>query len=321
MVLSRQKRVRWISLSILPVLFLAAALLQRSIDAESHTLVDQDEGYLLQSPDTIKKLSLGYDGLLGDIYWTRAVQYYGSHTGVGIHNPDLHLLWPLLNVATTLDPKLEVAYHFGAIFLSETGSIGAGRTDLAIQLVKKGIAANPDVWQLGTDLGFLYYWRLKDYPDAAQAYLATSKIPSAPPWIKMMAARVAQTGGSIETSQMIWSEIYDSTKDPDVKQRAFNQLQGLSAQKDMLQLDELAQLYKQRFGRYPASEQEMRSGGILPGLPVDPAGFPYEIGPDGKAHLNSKTTFVMPAEPKVFSAPPASTQNPSSTQPTGTKLQ
>ena len=25
----------------------------------------------------IKRLSLGYDGLLADIYWTRAVQYFG----------------------------------------------------------------------------------------------------------------------------------------------------------------------------------------------------------------------------------------------------
>ena len=303
MALSRQKRFRWTLVSVLPVFFFAAALLQRSIDARSQESADQSEGYMLQSPETIKKLSLGYDGLLGDIYWTRAVQYYGSKAGQP--NPDFHLLWPLLDVATTLDPKLEVAYHFGAIFLSETGNIGAGRTDLAIQLVKKGIAANPDMWQLGTDLGFLYYWRMKDYPDAAAAYLQTSQIPNSPPWIKMMAARVAQTGGSIDTSQMIWSQILDSTQDAEVKKRAYRELLGLRARKDMEQLDELAETYKQRFGRYPTSEQEMRAGGLLPGIPADPDGFPYEFGPDGKAKLNSKTTFEIPAEPKVFSAPSA----------------
>jgi hypothetical protein len=325
MALPNYKRVRWISLSLIPVFFCVAALLQHSIDAKSLAMNEQDEGYLLESPQTIEKLSFGYDGLLGDIYWTRAVQYYGSHTGPDIDNPDLHLLWPLLDVTTTLDPKLEVAYHFGAIFLSETGRIGAGRTDLAIKLVKKGIAANPDVWQLGTDLGFLYYWRLKDYPDAAATYLATSKIPNSPPWIKMMAARVARTGGSVETSQMIWTQIYESTKDPDVKRQAQTELEGLGAQQDMAHLSDLAESYKQRFGYYPVSEQEMRASGILPGIPLDPAGFAYEIGPDGKARLNSKTTFVMPPEPKVFSAPPASTpssiQPPLSTQPAGTQLQ
>jgi tetratricopeptide (TPR) repeat protein len=317
--LSYRKRVRWIALSAIPVLFCAVAALQRSIDARAATLSEANQELILQSPDAIKKLSLGYDALLGDIYWTRAVQYYGRE--MNEPRPDFHLLWPLLNVTTTLDPKLEVAYHFGAIFLSETGSIGAGRTDLAIKLVKKGIAANPDIWQLGTDLGFLYYWRLKDYPDATSAYLQASRVPNAPPWIKAMAARVAQTGGSIETSQMIWGQIYESTKDPTIKKRAGEELRGLSAREDMVRLDNLASEYKNRVGHYPASEEELRAAGFLPGLPVDPAGFPYEFDPDGKARLNSKTTFHMPKEPKVFSAPPANAEGSPSEQGQGTRVQ
>lgn len=303
MSLSYRKRVRWIALSAIPVLFCAAAALQWKIDVQAAPLAEANEDLVLQSPDAIKKLSLGYNALLGDIYWTRAVQYYGRE--MEKPHPDYHLLWPLLNVATTLDPKLEVAYHFGAIFLSETGRIGAGRTDLAIKLVKKGVAANPDLWQLGTDLGFLYYWRLKDYSDAADTYLQTSRIPNSPPWIKMMAARVARTGGSPETSQMIWQQIYDSAKDTSTKKRAYEELQGLRAQQDMNRLNEIAAAYKARFGRYPASEQELRSAGFLSGIPVDPAGFPYELEPNGKAKLNSKSTFEMPKEPKVFSAPSA----------------
>lgn len=306
MSLPYRKRVRWVALSAIPVLFCAVAGMEWKIDAQAAGVSEANEELLLQSPDAIKKLSMGYDGLLGDIYWTRAVQYYGSHAGK--KNPDFHLLWPLLNIATTLDPKLEVAYHFGAIFLSETGEVGAGRTDLAIKLVKKGIAANPQIWQLGTDLGFLYYWRLKDYPDAASTYLQTSKVPNSPPWIKMMAARVAQTGGSIETSRMIWSQIFASTQDPAVKRRASDELQGLKAQEDMQHLNEISEDFKTKVGRYPVSEQELRSVGFLPGIPVDPAGFPYEIGPDGKARLNSSTTFVMPKEAKVYAAPSATRQ-------------
>lgn len=317
--LSYRTRVRWVALSAIPVLFCVAAVLQRKIDVQAATLSEANEELILQSPDAIKKLSFGYDALLGDIYWTRAVQYYGQEMNES--HPDFHLLWPLLNVTTTLDPKLEVAYHFGAIFLSETGSIGADRTDLAVKLVKKGIVANPNVWQLGTDLGFLYYWRMKDYPDSAAAYLQASRIPNSPPWIKVMAARVARTGGSIEISQTIWEQIYESTKDASIKKRAHEELQGLRAQEDMIQLGNLAAEYKKRAGRYPASEEELRAAGFLPGLPVDPAGFPYEFDPDGKAHLNSKTTFQMPKEPKVFSAPPASTETSLPAQGQRTRVQ
>ena len=147
------------------------------------------------------------------------------------------------------------AYRFGAIFLSEPAQVGAGRTDLAIELVKRGIAANPDEWRLGTDLGFLYYWRMKDYPDAAAAYLADKQESKAPPWIKLMAARIAEKGGSLETSRMIWSELYESTKDPIIKKDAEQQLQSLTAQDDEMHLDELADEYRKRFGHPPASSR------------------------------------------------------------------
>lgn len=319
MTLSYRVRVRWTALSAIPVLFCAAAVLQRKIDAQSQPIAEANQELVLQSPEAVKKLSLGYDALLGDIYWTRAVQYYGRQ--IQTPNPDYHLLWPLLDVATTLDPKLEAAYHFGAIFLSEPPKIGAGRTDLAVKLVKKGITANPDLWQLGTDLGFLYYWRSKDYPDASAAYLQASQVPGAPPWIKMMAARVAQTGGSIDTSRIIWQQIYDSTRDASVKKRAREELQGLRAESDMAHLNEIAETYKKRSGHYAASEQELRDAGLLPGIPIDPAGFPYEFDSEGKAHLNSKSTFEMPKEPKVLSAPSANTPSSPAASNPGTRVQ
>ncbi|MGH9575687.1 MAG: hypothetical protein ACRD40_19435, partial [Candidatus Acidiferrales bacterium] len=173
----------------------------------------------------------------------------------------------------------------------------------------------------GTDLGFLYYWRMKDYPDAAAAYLQASRIPNSPPWIKLMAARVAQTGGSIETSEIIWAQIYSSTKDPSIRKEAGAQLQGLKTQEDMVQLGNLASEYKKQAGRYPASEEELRAAGFLPGIPVDPAGFPYEFDADGKARLSSKTTFQMPKEPKVFSAPSPHTDASPSAQDQGTRVQ
>src|SRR5579863_2894543 len=163
------QRITWIAATGVPLLFLCVAALQAGIDARTRTAIQEREELLLSSPSVVQKISLGYDSLLADIYWTRAVQYYGSR--VGTDHPNFDLLWPLLDITTTLDPKLVIAYRFGAVFLSETGRGGAGRTDLAIKLVRRGIAANPDQWILGSDLGFLYYWRMRDYPDSAAAYL------------------------------------------------------------------------------------------------------------------------------------------------------
>jgi len=299
MSVSNRNRPLCAALAGVPLLFAAITWLQMGIDSQKTSAALAKEELMLRSGAAVRNLSLGYDSLLADIYWTRGVQYYGER--VGSPGANFDLLWPLLDITTTLDPKLIVAYRFGAIFLSEPGLGGAGRPDLAIDLVKRGIAANPDDWRLGTDLGFLYYWRMKDYPDSAAAYLATSKNPQAPVWVGLMAGRVAEKGDSLETSQMIWSELYESTKDPSIRKMAAEQLQGLKAQEDEAQLDNLAEQYRKHFGHYPASSSAMRDAGVLGGIPLDPAGYPYIFGPDGKSRLDPRSTVVV--EPPIKTPP------------------
>ena len=280
----------------IPLLLAAVAVVQARIDASTLAMARPDQQLLLSSGPALKKLSLGYNALLADIYWTRAVQYYGARVSHPGANYDL--LWPLLDVTTTLDPHLIVAYRFGAIFLSEPYA-GADRTDLAIELVKRGIAENPGEWRLGTDLGLLYYLRMRDYPKAAQAYLDASKNPDAPLWTKLMAARIAEKGGSLETSRIIWSELYQSTSDPSIKKNALKQLASLKAQDDESHLDELAAEYTKRLGHPPAKIQDLIEAGLIGGIPVDPAGFPYVLTPDGKSQLNPASSVVIVPPPKL----------------------
>jgi len=280
----------WLAAIVVPVLFVCVVALQRGIDSQRNILEKQSDELLIQSGPLLKRLSLGYDALLGDLYWTRAVQYYGAKLPTS--DRDFHLLAPLLNVATTLDPNLIPAYHFGAFFLSEKQG-GAGRPDLAVDLVKKGIAANPNNTQISADLGFLYYMRLKDYQKAAAAYLETSKIPGASQLFKVLAARIASRGGALDTSRMIWSEVYETTQDEQVKKRALEALKGLKAQSDEMQLDQLAETYRSRLGRYPQSTRELVEAAMIKGIPLDPDGFPYVFGPDGKSQLDPKSTVTI----------------------------
>lgn len=298
---SGRTRARWGGIVAVLLLFAAIAMVQTRIDSKTSSIVEAQQELLLRSPSALKKMSLGYDSLLADIYWTRAVQYYGARFAT--KGATFGLLWPLLDITTTLDPKLIVAYRFGAVFLSESGSGGAARPDLAVQLVKRGIAANPDEWRLNMDLGFLYYWRLRDYNSAADALLDGSKKNNAPPWMKIMAARVAQKGGSLETSRMIWSEIYESNQDPKIRNHAYETLRGLKAEEDEVHIDQLADDFEKRFGRRPASLNELRAAGFIPGIPVDPDGFSYLLGPDGRAGLDPRSSVVIPREIKTPPVP------------------
>lgn len=291
--MSRAQQIRglWKPVIAIALLLAGAAALQARIDVQTRLESKPDGELLVTSPALLKKLSLGYEPLLADIYWTRTVQYFGSR--VSDPHANLDQLPPMLNITTTLDPHMIIAYRFGAIFLSEKKP---GHTDLAVDLVRRGIAANPDEWRLYFDLGFLYYWRLKDPQNAAKAYLDGSKAPGAPEFMRLMAAQMAQKSGSFETAEMVFSGLYSSTNDPNVRKFALYQMQVLKAANDETQLDDLIEQYRQRFGRPPASMDDLVSAGLLRQNPLDPAGYPYLIGRDGKSHLNPDSPIKPPRQ-------------------------
>jgi len=285
-------------------LFVAAGFagvwgLQRGINAQRDAMHQEEDEVLVRSPQLMKALTLEYGPLVADLYWTRAVQYYGGKRIA--EDTNLASLWPLLDVATTLDPNLVPVYRFGATFLSQPEPRGAGRPDLAISLLQRGIKANPENWRLYQDLGNIYYLDQKDYAKAGQAYLDGSKIAGAAPWMKIMAARFMEKGDSRETAAMLWAEVLESSKDERIQENARVNLALLRTDEDIEQIDETAKQFATRYGRPPQSIRELIQAGLLPGEPVDPTGVAYVIGKNGKAAISQKsalfkqqTTFRRP---------------------------
>ena len=137
--------------------------LQRSIDRQLGSgQAQREELIFLPSEAKFSRISGGYSGLLAAIYWTRAVQFYGRHRLA--HAKEFSLLGTLLDIATSLDPHLLIAYRFGSLFLAGKPPEGAGDPQRAIYLLERGIVNNPDYWRLWEDLGFIYYWDMKATP-------------------------------------------------------------------------------------------------------------------------------------------------------------
>src|SRR6202011_1519211 len=258
--------------------------LQQRIDVQRDALHQEKDDLVLRSGPMLKAMSLEYAPLMADLYWTRVVQYYGNkHVR---QDANIDLLWPLLDVTTTLDPNLVVAYRFGSMFLSEPVPRGAGKPELGIELLQRGIRANPEYWRFYEDLGFIYYFELKDYPKAADAFLEGSKKPGALIWMKAFAARISEKGETLETSVLLWSEIYNSTSDPSIKRNAKIHLHLLRAQSDCAQLNNLAAEYEKHIGHRPRSMHGIVNAGLLPAQAVDPEGFVYSFDAEGKAQIN-----------------------------------
>jgi len=279
---------RWKTWLVWPVLLLGFAsvwALQHKIDARRSALLQEQDQLVLRSGPLLKLMSLEYAPLMADIYWTRVVQYYGDKQAR--HDADIELLWPLLDVTTTLDPQLLVAYRFGSTFLSQPPPSGAGRPDLGIQLIERGIRENPEYWRFYEDLGFIYYFELRDYKRAAEAFSEGSKKPGAMIWMKTFAARIASQGGTRDISAQLWSEVYDSATVANIKNNALLHLKLLKAESDCQQLDLVAAEYQKRSGRRAKNMRELVEARLVPNLPIDPDGYVYTFNAEGKVQLNA----------------------------------
>ena len=286
--MSRRRRVSVVAGSLLCLCLAGAAGLLHWLDQVRSEATLQDFLYI-SSPKLVKRASLGYEGLLADIYWTRAVQYYGGmhHNGGGRYE----LLWPLLNITTQLDPRIVPAYEYGATFLTAKPPMGAGIPYKAIELVEYGIKNNPDDWHLYEDLGFIYYSDLKDYPKAADAFLRGSQRPNAHPFLKVLAARSAQHGGEVETAQTLWTGIYETTRDKNIRENALWHLRALAVEQNVTELEHLVDVYRQTHGHLPDSFLDMVRAGILRGIPLDPLGDEYLLQSDGKVVVSDPDDF------------------------------
>ncbi len=280
-----------------------SVLLLRRLD-QVRTAATLEEVLYLNSPKWVKRLSLGYDGLLADIYWTRAVQYFGSHHVVAAKN--YNLLSPLLEITTALDPKLIVAYQFGANFLAPKPPAGAGQPDQAVALVESGIRNNPDNWKLYYELGFIYYnMEPREYAKAMEAFERGTKVPHAHPFLRVLAAQMAQHAGEIQTSRMLWQAAYATTQDNLIHRNAVDHLKALQVDEDVTVLEEVVAKYQQQTGRLPTSMSELERAGLLREILEDPTGRPYKLMADGRIEVQDpdRIPFITKGLPPGMESP------------------
>jgi hypothetical protein len=269
------------------LMLLSASALLRVTQLREHSTLT--EVLFIPSAKAVKRMSLGYTGLLADLYWVRAVQYFGNHHLA--HAKEYDLLDPLLDITVSLDPKLEPAYKFGAIFLSQKPPQGAGRPDLAVRLVERGIKEFPNDWHYYFNLGFIHYMDQHDYIAAAEAFERGSRVPDAHPFLKVMAARMRSQGGDRETSRLLWQNVYDTYPDKMMRSNALEHLEALRYDEIIEQIEIRVKAAAEKLGHLPVSWQDVAQAGFLRGIPLDPRGRPLILMPDGRVQYSRPDDF------------------------------
>ena len=265
--------------------------IQRRTDSISPPDTVGDESLYL-SGQTIKKMSLGLEGLAADIYWIRTVQYFGRKlidsgkplSSAATKDIRMDLLAPLLDIVVTLDPQHLPAYRFGAIFLPERD------IPAAIALVEKGIRENSSEWRLYQDLAYIYWQagnastgqeQLNNYAKAAEWYDKGSNVPGAPWWMRDLAGLMKIKGGTREAARAVYTT-YLTSDDANIRGQAIDRLKQLRSLDELDAINVVIAQYKQHSGVCPADLRvlatKLRAMNLAlndESMPVDPDGFAY----------------------------------------------
>ena len=236
----------------------------------------------VNSPAVMTRVALSYDALVADLYWIRAIQYYGGTRISASADKSYALLYPLLDLTTSLDPNFNIAYEFGAFFLSEKPPGGPGRSDLAIRLLEKGMTARPDRFQYPYGIGFVHY-RDGDYPRAAEWFKRAAQTSGAKKegeradmWLEPLAASTLAAGGDTNSSRLM----YEKQLDADtawLRNDARRRLKQLDAIDQIAVLERLTMEYARRFEDGELTWEGMVRAGFINAVPTDPEGHPYVL--------------------------------------------
>ena len=241
--------------------------LQKRLDATFQSNRAVEETLYIRSGEMARRLSFGFDGVASDLYWIRAVQYFGRKlsgglTGEGaadfsrLSKDDLPILAPMLDITTTIDPNFVAAYRTGAIFLAEFDY------DAALALLRKGIAVQTDrktLFRMWSDYGAIC-WRAKRYDECAEAYQRASELALSAndrDWTAVMVGAAKTRGGDRRLSYLLFQRLRDEAEHEGARLGAEWRLEQLTSLDERDFLTRMMTLFQQEAKRRPANFAEL----------------------------------------------------------------
>jgi len=212
----------------------------------------------------------------------------------------LRLLYPLVDVATTLDPRFVPPYRFGGYFVHDYVD-----PELGFRLLDKGIANNPGNWFLYQDKALLL-WSSGDCAEAARVFDAAAGLPNAPSGAAALGPSVLAGCGDIDAAAATYARLeQEFADDPMLRDFVRRKRAGLDAQSEVEALNAGVETFRAASGAYPPALPVMLRSGALPrgarirvdahARPVDPLGVPYAYDPQTGRITPGENGAILPA--------------------------
>jgi hypothetical protein len=197
-----------------------------------------DPHVFVPSPKVFLDLSPSFRTSIADAYYLQMIQYYGENLKSG----RLESLPAMVELVTSLSPHFLRPYRFGSFAL-----LDAGRPDLSVRLLKRGLKENPSQWGFPAYLGYFAYQygpgtQRENELEAAKWYERAAAVPGSPPLMLRLAAVLSGKGGNLEKAVTMWGQVY-LAGDKYSRQKAVNGLDRILPQEKQARMKAVAPLY------------------------------------------------------------------------------
>ncbi|MEK7348700.1 MAG: hypothetical protein AABZ94_07480 [Candidatus Eisenbacteria bacterium] len=209
------------ALAVAGALLAGAGMLQGSYRAQRGA-PSVDELLYYPSGVWVRQAALGYETAAADVAWLRAIQYYGEHR---LSDQRYDMIGHVMGIVTELDPRFTEAYVFGGFVLAQE----LRQPQRGLELLERGMRANPDDWRLAFESGFLHYVGTKNYEAAARYFTRASRLPGHPDYVERFAAFTNQRAGNAGMAILLWKRI-EATGNKYMQEVARRELKRLEGQ-------------------------------------------------------------------------------------------
>lgn len=234
----------------------------------------------LPSTQVAKLLWLEFDSIAADYYYLKGIQHFGTSKYMKQGHP---LLYPVLDLATDMDPYFDRPYTFGGVSLNLMGMDYS--KDSA--LLYKGRKYLPNNYKIAYLLGFNLFFFEHKYQEAAKIFFEAAKMPEAPDFLGPLAARLSAEGGSPEMGLVFIEDILPTLEDENLIATYLERRKLLIMEIGFRKIENAVATYQQLRGITPASIDDLITANILEELPEEPFGGRYTLNSDGSVGTTS----------------------------------
>lgn len=183
---------------------------------------------LIPPPPYIERFSFGYQEVLADTLWIRALQdfdYCESKITQKVCRNN-SWLFHMLDAITNLSPNFRIPYAAGALALT----VIITDIDGATTIFDKGVKAFPSDWPILYRAAYHYLYEVNDKKRAAELLIEAGK-NGAPPWVYSLAGRLYSDSGKIDVARVLLQQMIDEKQDPAVIERLRTKIESMEGEK------------------------------------------------------------------------------------------